>query len=142
RRNVGKARDAAMMDSSAKMVQIAPALRWDLIPSFLSAREAGKRLAAYTQLYVAPGKDALNDLVTTLTSNLEESHFGQYWGILALGRIVQENPSMVTLEILKQLTLFLNGLPKDTARYAELSRILGEFSKDLSQASAGVQGAR
>jgi len=92
---------------------------------FLSDRDGGRRLIAYAATYARPKCDYLDNLVTCLTT-VEDSHFGQYWAIQAIKKVMAVcEPSAIAPELVAKLQRFLEiRLNPGEDRYAELSRLL------------------
>lgn len=86
----------------------------------LLSNQQGRRLVAYVSLYVRPDAAYLIPLVDT-TVDFETKHFGQYWGLRALRRLVETGGSeSVDRNTLRQLTSLL---PASSDRQYELARI-------------------
>jgi hypothetical protein len=89
---------------------------------YLRSRDGGERIAAYSYLYARPHPDVAPELVRTLTT-IENQPFGQYWAILALGKIADIFPMSVR-RLIPKLEGFLAKLQPGTDRYYELSRLI------------------
>jgi hypothetical protein len=119
----GGLRTAAMTDVVGEMIALAPTFPTENVAPFLSDKDGGKRLFAYAYLYARPNPQHLADLVHSVTE-IENKPFGQYWGIQAIGRVIQANPDSVDTQIRNTLRKFLGTLEKGTDRYFELSKIM------------------
>jgi hypothetical protein len=116
-------RTAAMTDVVGEMISLAPSVSSATISPFLLEADGGKRLFAYAHIYARPDPQLLPDLVRSVTEQ-EDKPFGQYWGIQAIGRVIQAAPDTANSQTRDILRKFLTKLKKGTDRYYELSRIM------------------
>ena len=119
----GGLRTSAMTEIVGEMIALAPSAPIATVSPFLTEEDDGKRLFAYAHIYARPEPQVLSDLVRSVTEK-EDTPFGQYWGIQAIGRVVQAAPESVTLQTRNALQNFLTKLKKGTDRYYELSKIM------------------
>jgi hypothetical protein len=126
----GGLRTGAMTEIVGEMIALAPSIPIATASPFLTEDDDGKRLFAYAHLYARPEPQLLSDLVRSVTEK-EDKPFGQYWGIQAIGRVVQAAPESVNLQTRNMLQNFLAKLKKGTDRYYELSKIM----KSLDESS-------
>ena len=119
----GPARTSAMSTVVRKMMTAAAELAPDEIAKALGEKDGGKRLVAYAALHAHPRPELLEALIRAVEA--EDTAFGQYWGIQAIGRVLgtldQNQISMKTVNGLREL---LKRFKPGTDRYYELSRIL------------------
>lgn len=87
----------------------------------LADADDGQRLAGYAYLYANPTQPFVEELVEALLH--DETHFGQYWAIRALRRLLVNGPSALTARDRKRLENFRWRIP-DTDRARELDRAL------------------
>jgi len=118
----GGARTAEMTSVVRKMMELSQRTRSFDVFKALESRSGGKRLYGYAHIYVWPTSDYLGILVKTITS-LEDTPFGQYWGLQALSHVVTK-ASNIHLELKERLRAFGNRLPRGSDREYELNRIL------------------
>jgi hypothetical protein len=107
-----------------KMVAISSRMSaFDPLPN-LSSADAGTRLTAYAYLYAKPNPVALDQLVNTVCG-IENTPFGQYWGIRAITRTLEalNDPTTVSTSVKRRLADFCKRLPNGTDRRFELSKI-------------------
>jgi hypothetical protein len=126
----GGLRTGTMTEIVGEMIALAPSIPIATASPFLTEDDDGKRLFAYAHLYARPEPQLLSDLVRSVTEK-EDKPFGQYWGIQAIGRVVQAAPESVNLQTRNMLQNFLAKLKKGTDRYYELSKIM----KSLDESS-------
>jgi hypothetical protein len=119
----GGLRTGAMTEIVGEMIALAPSIPMATTSPFLTEEDGGKRLFAYAHSYARPEPQLLSDLVRCVTEK-EDTPFGQYWGIQAIGRVVQAAPESVNLQTRNMLQNFLTKLKKGTDRYYELSKIM------------------
>ncbi len=124
----GSARTRAMTEVVIKMIDLARLGSINLFP-LLRSEDGGSRLAAYAYLYARPHPEHLAVLVASVTS-LEDKPFGQYWGILAIGRVVGcQTASDISATVLVDLHSFAERIPRGTDRDHELRKILAEIER-------------
>jgi hypothetical protein len=126
----GGLRTGAMTEIVGEMIALASSIPIVTTSPFLTEEDDGKRLFAYAHLYALPEPQLLSDLVRSVAEK-EDKPFGQYWGIQAIGRVVQVAPDSVDSQTRNTLQNFLTKLKKGTDRYYELSRIM----KSLDESS-------
>ncbi len=117
-----------MTEIVGEMIALAPSIPIVTASPFLTEDDDGKRLFAYAHLYARPEPQLLSDLVRSVTEK-EDKPFGQYWGIQAIGRVVQAAPESVNSQTRNMLQNFLTKLKKGTDRYYELSKIMKSFDE-------------
>jgi len=122
----GGLRTGAMTEVVGEMIDLAHSVPRATVIPLLMGDDNGKRLFAYAYIYARPDPQALPDLVRSVTGT-EKQPFGQYWGIQAIGRVIQSAPDSANLQIRKSLRDFLTKLKKGTDRYYELSKIVKSF---------------
>jgi hypothetical protein len=118
----GDARTAAMTNVVSRMIESSRGIEAFDVNSALAGASRGIRLFAYAYLYVRPDAQFLTTLVEAVTSK-EDTPFGQYWGLQALGRVIPKVPQ-VPPEIKSKLQKFGAKLPRGTDRDYELRRLL------------------
>jgi hypothetical protein len=122
----GALRTGAMTEIVAEMIAAAPSVPSATVVPFLMEDDDGKRLFAYAHSYASPQPQVLRQLVRSVTEK-EDKPFGQYWGIQAIGRVVQATPEGVDLPVRGALRKFLATLKRGTDRYYELSKIVSSL---------------
>jgi len=121
----GPARTAAMTSVVRKMIASAPGLPNFDVEAQLEG-DGGRRLFAYAYLYALPDLHCLKALVHSLVY-VEDTPFGQYWGIEALGKLLGKADGALSPSIMDELRDFLHRLGRGTDRYYELKRLLPEL---------------
>lgn len=120
----GPSRISAMTAVVRKMIDASSSLAIPEVKNALQDRDPGRRLVAYAFLYTRPEPALLDDLIRSALE-LEDKPFGQYWGILAIGRVVGEMKRReVGEDTVQRLRSFLAELPPGTDRHYELNRVL------------------
>jgi hypothetical protein len=123
----GESRTRAMTDVVSKMIALASSLSQYKVSEGLIDKDRGKRLFAYSFLYAHPDFSKLDELLGSVRK-IEDKPFGQFWGIQALGKVLDSRGSNAVGEDTKEeLKAFLNTLGPGTDRYHELSRIVEGF---------------
>jgi len=126
----GSARTTSMTGVVTRIIALSPLLR-DFKPAeaMQNKEDGGWRLAAFAYLYAHPDSALLKPLVNCLTTS-EDTPFGQYWAVQAIGKILETmNRDSVESEIIARLRQFLQTrLKRGTDRYTDLARILGAFA--------------
>ncbi|HEY3958847.1 MAG TPA: hypothetical protein VGM53_36255 [Streptosporangiaceae bacterium] len=89
----------------------------------LRSENQGRRMAGYAWLYARPDPAAAETLVQTLTAR-ENTNFGQYWAIQALQKCLPLTDIRTEAALKPELKTFLSGLPSDSDRHYELSKLL------------------
>jgi len=126
----GGMRTGAMTEIVGEMIALAPSIPSVTVSPFLAEEDDGKRLFAYARIYACPEPQLLSALVNSVTGR-EDKPFGQYWGIQAIGRVIQARPESIDARTQATLRTFLATLKRGTDRYYELSKIL----KSLDESS-------
>jgi hypothetical protein len=116
-----------------KVFRVAPSAEgWDP-RGWLSSPDEGKRLVAYALLYARPRADLLEEIINSVTQ-IENTRFGQYWALRAIGKNLagrtsrEVSPSAVQhLRDWKRWSLTPGG-----DRYYEVSRILKQLNDTQS----------
>ena len=94
-------------------------------PRYLHSQDGGERIAAYAYYYARPDPRAARELTRVLT-NVENTPFGQYWAIQALGKIAEAAPASV-LDLVPAWRDFLDTtLRPGTDRYYVLSQLIND----------------
>jgi len=121
----GDERTAAMSAIFGKMAATCASVdRFD-VEAHLTSSDPGDRLTAYAFLYVKPDASYLAPLVRTVTDGLEDKPFGQYWGLRAIGSVIDtfKDKDRIPSAVKLRLKEFCNKLPRSTDRHFELSKI-------------------
>lgn len=124
----GSLRTQKMTEIFKKMVELAINDQ-NINPSdYLKSANIGDRLVGYAVQYARLSSNNLTDLVKAITT--DNTPFGQYWGIISLGKTIFQNQiETLSPELYNDLLAYLKNLDKGTDREYELSKIL----KDLKQ---------
>ena len=124
----GDLRTRRMTSVVRQMIELAPQLRnFPIGQALKEATDRGKRLAGYAYLYSVPEYQRLDELIDSVTQ-IEDKPFGQYWGIQAIGRILEmKGSSDVSATAIQGLRHFHESLEHGTDRHYELRRILRAF---------------
>jgi hypothetical protein len=126
----GQARTDAMTEIVQRMINLAPDVKDFDVANALFSEQRGTRLAAYSFLWALPNRDLLDQLVESVT-NREDKPFGQYWGILAMRRLLGSDSSLhLSNKQRTSLLTFLQQLPRRSDRYAELLPLLGRLDRE------------
>ncbi|HEY0096399.1 MAG TPA: hypothetical protein VGB96_18870, partial [Archangium sp.] len=121
-----EARTRAMSRVFSQMSELAQVLEeYDPAPD-LRAKDGGSRLFAYAYLARRPNPALLDALVDCVT-RLEEANFGQFQGITAIGKVLDEADWKVAPTVMERLETLLQNLRPDTARYYALNRLLMHY---------------
>lgn len=123
----GSARTQAMAAVVREMIELASSLpELDVVP-LLRSKDSGLRLAAYAYLYAAPNPRHFRELVSSVTA-LEDTPFGQYWGLQAVGRNLGTGIGDSTSEDLCQdLAAFADRIPRGSDRDYEVRKIITQM---------------
>lgn len=120
----GAERTAVMTKLVGEMIAAADAGATLQIDNALRGGDLGLRLAAYAVLYARPDETFTIPLVQSVI-DLEPKPFGQFWGLRAIGRLLEDFGSrVIDLNTAGQLKHFRHELPPDSDRMFELNRIL------------------
>jgi hypothetical protein len=120
----GSARTTEMTKIFKEMTTIASAIDALDVSAFLRNPDIGRRLAGYAYLYTKPDYQFIEPLVDAIIT--DPTPFGQYWGIQALGKLIEQQPTTVmSAKVSRKLKTYYDGLAKGTDREFELKRILG-----------------
>ena len=90
----------------------------------LSSPDRKSRVAAYAYVYANPDGGRTCDLVDAVTA--EPTPFGQYWGVRALRRRVQADPTALDAATRQRLEHFATMLEPETDGADELRQLLGD----------------
>ena len=129
----GYSRTKTMSAIAWQMVRLTSALPdFDPVSAMDDEQNGGKRLAGYPCVYSKPLPEHLEPLVQSLVA-IEDTPFGQWWAIQALGKILVRNPDLVpSPSIVKRLNTFRIGLPLTAEdRKSELKKILADLEQRL-----------
>lgn len=130
------ARTRAMSSIFNQMCRLSASSRdYDPRPQ-LQEVDGGRRLFAYAYLSTRPDPALLGALVDSVTSR-EDTNFGQYYGIKAIGEVLAKADSGAAASVVARLGSFLQKLERDSDRYYELHRILREWK----EAAKPIRGA-
>ncbi len=116
-------RTKKMDEVLGEMISASASLPLTDVAAFLKDGHSGNRLAAYAYLYARPQPSLFSDLVCAVT-DVEDTSFGQYWGIRAIGHAVQQDCTLLTPQSRRRLRELMNLLSPSTARYRALEGIL------------------
>jgi hypothetical protein len=120
----GAHRTAIMTQAVSKMIALAPLLTNYDLAGELRQKDRGRRLGAYVFLYCRPNQHWLGDLVSSVVG-IEDTPFGQYWGIQALQHVMGGiTDQHVVEQARQQLRPFLARLGPGTDRHYELMKLL------------------
>jgi hypothetical protein len=93
----------------------------------LNDPDRGVRLAAYASLFATARSDLLQSLVHSVP-NVDNKPFGQYWGIQAIGKVMQAlDISKVPYSVVAELKRFLSTLQAGTDRHGALMAIIRQL---------------
>jgi len=120
----GGRRTAVMTQAVSKMIALAPLLTNYAIGGELRQKDRGRRLGAYVFLYCRPNQERLDELISSVVQ-VEDTPFGQYWGIQALQHLVSGVTDQHIIEQAKhRLQPLLASLQPGTDRHYELMKLL------------------
>jgi hypothetical protein len=123
----GTARTQAMTEVVREMLDLVPSLNNVDVKALLLSNDAGQRLAGYAYLYAQPDPAYIEALVDSVTS-VEDKPFGQYWGLLAIGRAVANiQGGELPMEVVDELRSLAGRVPAGTDRSYELRKILTDL---------------
>lgn len=124
----GNPRTRKMTEIMKGMIETATSLPSFDISQALKDKDAGKRLTGYAYLYAKADYQYLEELVDAIIS--DHTPFGQYWGIQALGKILETSTnSKIDSNILNKLKPYYDKLGKGIDREYELGKLLPELKK-------------
>jgi hypothetical protein len=124
----GSTRTTAMTAIFSQMMAVAPKAEQFDVGQAMRSANPGERLAAYAYLYAQPQANLLDELVDSVT-RLEDTPFGQYWGLQAVERVLsQHGTTGVSAMSLEKLRRLYARLGPGTDRHYELGRILQTFA--------------
>ncbi len=125
----GPKRTQAMAEVVREMIEFADVLPdMDVLP-MLRSDSAGQRLAAYAYLYARPDPALLNELVLSVTTR-EDTPFGQYWGLQAIGlNIGNLETSTQRDAVMRDLVAYSARVPSGSDRGYEVRRILEQIRR-------------
>jgi len=123
-------RTAELTKIARQMMTTAVRLENFEVQGWLSSADGGRRLGAYAYLYARPQTEALSALVTAVVDR-ENTPFGWYWGIMAIGKLVRATDPPArpkdTLPRLVELQAKLERERPGSDELYELSRLLKEW---------------
>jgi hypothetical protein len=124
----GPARTDVLTKIFRNMTDLAPSLVGFSVDDFINETEnKGKRLFGYSYLYALPAIGQLPQLVNSVI-RLESTPFGQYWGILTIGKVVSSaGTNAVSTDVVEQLNKFFQSLKPGTDRWNELKSIVEQL---------------
>ncbi|PWT74944.1 MAG: hypothetical protein C5B59_09945 [Bacteroidetes bacterium] len=119
----GTLRTRKMTEIFKNMTAAVPAIGNFDVVGRLKDTDNGKRLSAYAWLLTNPDPQYVNKLADAIVS--DTTAFGQYWGIQALGRLIEKQPSLVNDQILVgKMKPYFDQLENGVDRKYELGRIM------------------
>lgn len=126
-------RTARMTQTLRQMIDLMPNLsNFDVLEHLNEKDDKGKRLLGYAYFFHKPDISMLPQLVDSVI-DIEKTPFGQYWGILAIGRVIAENGSTkVDPTVVDRLRVFFGNLQHGTDRWHELKGIMDHLVKDTT----------
>jgi len=115
-----------------EMVKLMPHLPGYDVARALQDSNNGRRLSAYASLYAEPQQDLLLPLTDALLTT-ETTAFGQYWGIITIGKLIAlQTQDEIRETALAKLQTLYSKLDPDTDRHFELKRILDDQQADTT----------
>jgi hypothetical protein len=126
----GDFRTALMTKIIHQMMALAPEVPQEAILPWLNDPDGAKRLAVYAYLYARPDFNEVDALLESV-ANRENPPFAQYWGIMALRKVIGARGE-VSLKpaTVSGLRAFLKTLRPGTDRYYELARLLTDLRRN------------
>lgn len=126
----GWSRTAEMGRIFRRMIELMPQLPDLDVGEYLTEKtDPGRRLLGYAYFFAYPKAELLPALVDSVV-NIETKPFAQYWGILAIGKVLTENTAQKPDPVLiERLRAFLAQLKPGTDRWKELKNILEQFDR-------------
>jgi hypothetical protein len=126
----GPRRTAELTRVIGRMIGVAEARPDFDVRGALLSRDGGLRLAGYAYLHANPDPALLEPLVQSVTV-LDDTAFGQYWGLRALGTIVSQSEHALPPELRAQLERYRRvSLRPGTDRDYELGKLLSSFGRE------------
>jgi F0F1-type ATP synthase membrane subunit b/b' len=128
----GDRRTAEMTRVIRDMMGLVPQLDISIARSLLVELDRGKRLAGYVYFYVKPDPDSLDKLIESVTG-IEDKPFGQYWGIRAIGRVIEEAQRQqveISTDVRERLRQYLTSLQPGWDRHYELTKVLEMLDRE------------
>ena len=102
----------------------ADALREARLSELLANPDRKSRVAAYAYVYANPDVVRVGELTDAVTA--EDTPFGQYWGVRALRRQLQADPTALDAAARARLERFATLLAPDTDAADELRQLLSD----------------
>lgn len=125
----GPKRTADMTRVVGRMIGVAEATPDLDVRGALLGPDEGMRLAGYAHLHANPDPALLEPLVRAVTV-LDDTPFGQYWGLRALGTILSSSERTLPPELRAQLERYRRAsLRPGTDRDYELGKLLSSFGR-------------
>ncbi len=126
----GYERTSKMGEIFRNMIQLMPNLGSIQIADYLNEKtDNGKRLFGYAYFFYKPDIQQLALLVDSVV-NIETTSFGQYWGILAIGKVISgAGTTTIDPDIITKLKTFYTTLKPGTDRWKELKTILEQLKQ-------------
>jgi hypothetical protein len=119
----GDMRTRKMTEIIKSMMGILPSVTNFDISGALTSADNGQRLTGYAWLYVKPDYQYIDQLANAIIK--DPTPFGQYWAILALGRVINLQPmQQLDPNIYNKLKAFHDQYPKGLDREYELRKVL------------------
>lgn len=128
----GWTRTAEMSRILRRMINLMPKFPDLPVTEYLNEKDdLGKRLFGYAYFFYQPKREFLPELVESV-SRIETKPFAQYWGILAIGKVLAEkSETILDPAITTSLKDFQLKLATGTDRWKELKNILaGQLGKN------------
>jgi hypothetical protein len=94
------------------------------VSALLNSADRKSRVGAYSYLYAYPDPARIGALVDSVV--VEDTRFGQYWGVRALQRLVHADPAALDAFTRRRLEHFVATLEPESDGAHELSRLLRE----------------
>jgi hypothetical protein len=126
----GDYRTALMTEIIHRMMTVATGVPKESILPWLKDPDHARRLAAYAYLYARPDFAHVDELLESV-SNRQNPPFAQYWGIMALQKVIgARGPAKISAATVSGLRSLLRTLGSGTDRHYELSRLLRSLEKE------------
>jgi hypothetical protein len=120
----GDFRTALMTEIMSRMRALAPHVGKESILPWLEDADHARRLAAYAFLHVKPDFTEVDRLLSSV-GNPDNPPFAQYWGIMALQKLIgTRGQAGISAQTKANLKAFLSRLRRGTDRHYELTRLL------------------